>query len=89
MVPAAARWLDGDMGLNRWRVGVVCGYFWLLGVAMVTSQPWWLLAALLVATAASAAGAGRGQSLQRKRRLASRVARTPQTKSTSHSPTRA
>jgi len=74
---------------NWWRVAVVSGYFGLLLVAMVTNQPWWLRAGLLVATATSAAAAGRGQSLQRKNRLASSVAAAPQTTSTSHSPVRA
>jgi hypothetical protein len=74
---------------NWWRVAVVGGYFGLLVVAMGTNQPWWLRAALLVATVTSAAAAGRGQSLQRKSRLASRVATAPQTARTSQSPTRA
>ena len=74
---------------NWWRVGVVCGYVGLLAVAMLTAQPWWLTSTLLVATVTSAGSAGRGQSLQRKNRLASRVATAPQAASTSHSPTRA
>lgn len=89
MVAAAPRWLDGGMVPNWWRVAVVSGYFGLLVVAMVTNQPWWLRAALLVATVMSAAAAGRGQSLQRKNRLASSVATVPHTTSTSHSPIRA
>ena len=87
MVPRRAGWLDGGMGRNWWRVGVVCGYGGLLAVAMVTQQPWWLRAVLLVATLAG--GARSGQSDQRKNRLASTVPTTPQTASTSHSPTRA
>lgn len=89
MVPSATRWLDGGMVPNWWRVAVVSGYVGLLVVAMVTNQPWWLRAALLVTTVTSAAAAGRGQSLQRKSRLASSVATAPQTARTSQSPTRA
>jgi hypothetical protein len=89
MVPTATRWLDGGMVPNWWRVAVVSGYVGLLVVAMVTNQPWWLRAALLVATVMSAGAAGRGQSLQRKSRLASSVATAPQATSTSHSPIRA
>ena len=89
MVPTATRWLDGGMVPNWWRVAVVGGYFGLLVLAMVTNQPWWLRTALLVATVTSAGATGRRQSLQRKYRLASTVATTPQTTSTSHSPIRA
>lgn len=89
MVPAGARWVDGPMAANWWRVAVVGGYVGLLTVAMLTAQPWWLKAALLVATATSAGSAGRGQSLQRKNRLARTVPTAPQARSTSHSPTRA
>ena len=89
MVPGGAWWLDGRMVPNWWRVAVVGGYVGLLAVAMVSAQPWWLTAALLVATVTSAGSAGRSQSLQRKNRLASPVATTPHAASTSHSPTRA
>jgi hypothetical protein len=86
MVAHALSGLAMVTGRALWGAGVT----WDEAAYLLAYEPYWLVGGLaMAATVSGFRGSLPAQSLQRKNRLASRVATAPQTTSTSHSPTRA